>query len=94
MPKDGNGLKIKGSVMLALAESKEEVIKALQEDVYYKSGIWNWDRVQIHPVSRIGRWSFNSGVLIKIVQICGQATSVICPQYLALLGIQVYGALI
>ena len=51
MPKDGDGLRIKGSVMLALAESREEVIKVLQEDVYYKSGIWNWERVQIYPVS-------------------------------------------
>ena len=42
--------------MLALAESREEVIRTLQEDVYYKSGIWNWDQVQIHPVSAIGRW--------------------------------------
>ena len=43
--------------MLALAESREEVIRTLQEDVYYKSGIWNWDQVQIHPVSGIGRGS-------------------------------------
>ncbi|KAK0514652.1 hypothetical protein JMJ35_003269 [Cladonia borealis] len=49
VPKDGDGLRIKGSVLLALAESREEVVKALQEDVYYKSGIWDWDRVQIHP---------------------------------------------
>ncbi len=31
---DGENPKIKGSLMLALAESKEEVLKALQEDVY------------------------------------------------------------
>jgi len=47
---DGENPKIKGSLMLALAESKEEVLKALQEDVYYKSGIWDWEKVQIHPV--------------------------------------------
>ena len=46
--------------MLALAESREEVIRTLQEDVYYKSGIWNWDQVQIHPVSGIGRRSSQS----------------------------------
>ena len=46
--------------MLALAESREEVIRTLQEDVYYKSGIWNWDQVRIHPVSGIGRWSSQS----------------------------------
>ena len=57
VPKDGDGLRIKGSVMLALAESREEVIRTLQEDVYYKAGIWDWDQVQIYPVSGIGRWS-------------------------------------
>ena len=36
---------MKGSVMLALAESKEEVVKALKEDVYYKSDVWDWDKV-------------------------------------------------
>ena len=46
--------------MLALAESREEVIRTLQEDVYYKSGIWNWDQVQIHPVSGIDQWSSQS----------------------------------
>ena len=46
--------------MLALAESREEVIRTLQEDVYYKSGIWNWDQVQIHPVSEIDRWSLQT----------------------------------
>ena len=41
---------IKGSIMLAFAKSKEDVLGALQEDIYFKEGIWDWDRVQIHPV--------------------------------------------
>jgi hypothetical protein len=36
---------MKGSVMLALAESKEEVVKVLKEDVYFKSNVWDWDKV-------------------------------------------------
>ena len=36
--------------MLARADSKDEVVKALQEDIYFKEGIWDWDNVQIHPV--------------------------------------------
>ncbi|KAL8795689.1 MAG: hypothetical protein Q9195_001927 [Heterodermia aff. obscurata] len=40
-----------GSVMLAVAESKEDVVQQLKEDIYFKSGVWDWDRVQIHPVS-------------------------------------------
>lgn len=50
-PKEGEGLKINGSVMLALAESKEEVLQALKRDIYCTSGVWDWDKVQIHPVS-------------------------------------------
>ena len=53
VPKEGEGPKMKGSVMLALAESREEVLKALQEDIYYKSGVWDWDKVQIYPVSQM-----------------------------------------
>lgn len=52
--KSGEGLRINGSVMLALAESKEEVLKALQEDVYYKRNIWDRNKIQIHPVCRTG----------------------------------------
>ena len=48
---EGESLKINGSIMLALAESKDEVIHALKQDVYYKSGVWDWEKVQIHPVS-------------------------------------------
>ena len=37
-PAPGEGPKIKGSVMLAHAHSKEEVIQALKDDVYTK--VW------------------------------------------------------
>ncbi|KAF6229536.1 hypothetical protein HO173_011391 [Letharia columbiana] len=47
--KEAEGPRIKGSIMLAFAESKEDVIKALQEDVYFKQGVWDWNKVQIHP---------------------------------------------
>lgn len=36
--------------MLAFAESKDDVLKALQRDVYFKEGVWDWNKVQIHPV--------------------------------------------
>lgn len=57
--------------MLALAESREEVIRTLREDVYYKAGIWNWDQVQIYPVSGMVDGIPNQAALIKVVQICG-----------------------
>lgn len=48
--KEGEDPKIKGSIMLAFAESKTDVLKALQEDIYFKEGVWDWHNVQIHPV--------------------------------------------
>lgn len=35
-PAPGSPPKIKGSVMMAVAETKEEVLEALKEDVYMK----------------------------------------------------------
>ena len=49
--KDGEIPKINGSVMMAWAESKDEVLAALKEDIYSTSGVWDWEKVTIHPVS-------------------------------------------
>lgn len=43
--------KIKGSVMMALAGSEEEVWARLKEDVYFREGVWDWDQVKVWPVS-------------------------------------------
>ena len=48
--KDGETPKINGSVLLAWAESKDEVLAALKEDIYSTSAVWNWEKVTIHPV--------------------------------------------
>ena len=45
LPKDGEGLKIQGSVMLALAASKDEVLAELKKDVYSEHGVWDWTKV-------------------------------------------------
>ena len=47
---DTGSPKITGSALIAEAESKEEVLAALKEDVYSTSGVWDWDKVTIHPV--------------------------------------------
>ena len=47
---EGQDPKIKGSIMLAFAASKDEVLKALQEDIYFKEYVWDWQNIQIHPV--------------------------------------------
>lgn len=46
---EGKGPKINGSIMLALAESKEEVLEKLKGDVYAKEGVWDEGRIQIFP---------------------------------------------
>ena len=46
----GETLKVRGSVMLASAESKEQVLQALREDVFHTAGVWDWDKIQVHPV--------------------------------------------
>jgi len=49
LPKDGETIKFKGSVMLALAASQEEVLEELKQDPYYKNNVWDWSKVQIYP---------------------------------------------
>ncbi|TKA66303.1 hypothetical protein B0A49_06944 [Cryomyces minteri] len=49
VPAEGEGPKIKGSVMLAYAESKEEVVQMLKNDIYSKKDVWDWEKVQIYP---------------------------------------------
>ena len=43
---DGKPPQINGSVMMALAETKDEVLAKLREDVYFKDGVWDWDKVR------------------------------------------------
>ena len=64
---EGEGPRIKGSIMLAFAESKEDVIKALHDDVYFKEGVWDWKKAQIHPVCEVPR-SHNSSFPLMIVK--------------------------
>lgn len=43
-------LEIAGSAIIARAPSAEEVLKVLRQDVYYRTGVWDWDKLQIYPV--------------------------------------------
>jgi len=49
VPVEGETPPIAGSAMLAYAETKEEVIESLKNDIYTKGGVWNWEKVQIWP---------------------------------------------
>lgn len=45
VPKEGSPLKINGSVMMAVASSKEEVLEKIKKDVYAGQGVWDMDKV-------------------------------------------------
>ncbi|KAF2863976.1 hypothetical protein K470DRAFT_254290 [Piedraia hortae CBS 480.64] len=47
--KEEEDMKIKGSVMLVKADTKEEALKWVQKDVYSKSGVWDESKVEIIP---------------------------------------------
>jgi len=59
---DPTAPKIEGSVMLASAETREEVVEQLRRDTYFTSGVWDWENVVIYPVSgfvvcsEVGEW--------------------------------------
>jgi uncharacterized protein len=55
VPKEGEGLKIMGSAMMAHAATKEEVLEAIKQDIYFKTNVWNLDKVRLHIYPK--RWT-------------------------------------
>lgn len=49
VPKDDqpSSLDFAGSTVVAVAESKEEVLKILENDVYAKEGVWDLSKVNL-----------------------------------------------
>jgi len=47
-------LSIRGSALLALAASREEVERALREDVYAREGVWDLSKVRFDGFSFCG----------------------------------------
>lgn len=52
VPKEGDGLKIQGSAMVALASSKEEVLEALKRDTYAENNVWDFSKVCCPSISQ------------------------------------------
>ena len=50
-PKEGETPSFKGGVLTVHAETEEEVRKILKDDVYTSNDVWDWDRLEILPVS-------------------------------------------
>ncbi|POS76024.1 hypothetical protein DHEL01_v205575 [Diaporthe helianthi] len=51
MPPDDeiSSMKFSGSTLMVVAESKQEVIDLIKDDVYVKSGVWDFEKAQIWP---------------------------------------------
>ncbi|KAI9650700.1 hypothetical protein NHQ30_000722 [Ciborinia camelliae] len=62
LPPDGETPQIKGTVLLAYAESKEKVLEQLRLDEYTKSGVWDWDKVQIYGFKTALRKGLEGGI--------------------------------
>jgi hypothetical protein len=50
-PAEGENPAFKGSMLITLAESVEEVKEIISKDIYYSSGVWDLEKAQIMPVS-------------------------------------------
>ncbi|KAM0689704.1 hypothetical protein Q7P36_010575 [Cladosporium allicinum] len=47
--KEGVPPKMKGSVLMCVADTEEEVWERVKKDVYYEKGVWDKEKVQIFP---------------------------------------------
>lgn len=66
VPKEGEGMKIEGSAMVAWAASKEEVIETLKKDIYAESGVWDFSKVSEKERGDVGgRWSMRYDGSVK-----------------------------
>ena len=61
-PSSGETPDMKGSVMLAQAGSREEVMELLQNDIYSTSGVWDLSKVQIHAFRSALRRGMDGGI--------------------------------
>ena len=61
-PAPGETPKMKGSAMLAQAETKEEVLEQLRNDVYNTSGVWDLSKVQIYAFRSALRRGMDGGI--------------------------------
>lgn len=55
---DPKTFKFAGSTIVLVAESREEVIKILKDDVYAQKGVWDVDNVSFIPLSSVHSASF------------------------------------
>ncbi|RAL16476.1 uncharacterized protein BO97DRAFT_420777 [Aspergillus homomorphus CBS 101889] len=54
-PNPGDAVSFKGSVLMFVAESKEEVEELVKNDIYSKSDVWDLEKAQIIPFKSAAR---------------------------------------
>ena len=60
VPKEGQPLKLNGSIMLARAESRDDVLKEIEKDVYFQNNVWDKSKVSFMCLSKRMACSFSS----------------------------------
>lgn len=50
LPQEGQKPDFAGSVFTIVADTKEEVLAFLKEDIYAKQGVWDLNNVLVYPV--------------------------------------------
>ncbi|KAI0194206.1 hypothetical protein F4808DRAFT_464512 [Astrocystis sublimbata] len=48
-PEGGASPTMAGSIIVMVAETKQEVIDRLQKDLYTAERVWDWEKLQIYP---------------------------------------------
>jgi len=46
---EGETPKMKGSAMLCVAATKEEVLERMKRDIYVEGGVWDFEKIQVIP---------------------------------------------
>ncbi|KAL7796053.1 hypothetical protein V8C37DRAFT_372971 [Trichoderma ceciliae] len=46
---DANKFDFAGSIMVLVAESKEDAINKVKDDIYVKAGVWDLEKAQVYP---------------------------------------------
>ena len=58
--------RMNGSAFVVAADSREELLQFIRQDVYARKGVWNLDRATILPVSCdpcLRKWSISTGLV-------------------------------
>ncbi|UKZ48482.1 hypothetical protein TrVGV298_002707 [Trichoderma virens] len=49
---DANTYDFAGSIMVLVAESKEDAINKIKDDIYVRAGVWDLEKAQVYPFKK------------------------------------------